>query len=127
MMASAPPASITSASPRWMIRKASPIAWLPVAQAVTTEEFGPLSLYRMESWPEAMLTISDGMKNGEIRLGPRSRSTLCHSRMDWMPPMPGADEAAGPRGVRLAEVDLGVLDRLHPGDDARTGGRGRAS
>src|SRR6266436_2346112 len=38
MMASAPPAIITSASPRWMIRKASPMAWLPVAQAVAADD-----------------------------------------------------------------------------------------
>src|SRR6185436_9633249 len=88
MIASEPPATMRSASPRWMIRKASPIAWLPVAQAVTTDEFGPLSLYRMESCPEAMLTISDGTKNGETRLGPFSRRTLCHSRMERMPPIP---------------------------------------
>ena len=49
MIASEPPATIRSASPRWMILNASPIAWLPVAQAVTTEEFGPFSLYRIES------------------------------------------------------------------------------
>jgi len=42
-MASEPPAIITSASPRWMILKESPMAWFPVAQAVTTEEFGPLA------------------------------------------------------------------------------------
>ena len=35
-----------------------------------------------------MFTMSDGMKNGEIRLGPFSRSTRCHSRMDRMPPIP---------------------------------------
>ena len=70
MIASAPPAIITSASPRWMILMASPIAWLPVAQAVTTEEFGPLAPKRIEISPEAMLTMSIGMKNGETRSGP---------------------------------------------------------
>jgi hypothetical protein len=33
---SAPPATITSASPMVIRRAASPIAWTPVAQAVTT-------------------------------------------------------------------------------------------
>src|SRR5262249_47082033 len=42
----------------------------------------------MDSWPEAMLTMRDGTKNGETRLGPRSRMTRCHSRMVRMPPMP---------------------------------------
>ncbi len=39
---SAPPATITSASPSATMRAASPIAWAPVEQAVTTEWFGPL-------------------------------------------------------------------------------------
>jgi hypothetical protein len=42
MAASAPPATMMSASPYLIIRAASPIAWAPVAQAVTTEWFGPL-------------------------------------------------------------------------------------
>ena len=40
--ASAPPATITSASPYLIIRAASPMAWAPVEQAVTTAWFGPL-------------------------------------------------------------------------------------
>src|SRR5262245_4095451 len=87
-MASAPPAIITSASLRWMSRNASPSAWLPVAQAVTTAEFGPLAPKRIETRPDAMLMMSIGMKNGETRSGPRSISVLCASRSDEMPPMP---------------------------------------
>src|SRR2546427_1441673 len=87
-MASAPPAIITSASPRWIRRKASPSAWLPVAQAVTTAEFGPLAPKRIETSPDAMLTMSIGMKNGETRSGPFSMSILCASRSEEMPPMP---------------------------------------
>ena len=40
--ASAPPATITSASPWTISLAASPIACTPVAQAVTTAWFGPL-------------------------------------------------------------------------------------
>jgi hypothetical protein len=40
--ASDPPANITSASPRWIILNALPMQWLPVAHAVTEQEFGPL-------------------------------------------------------------------------------------
>ena len=40
--ASAPPAIITSASPYMISREASPMAWAPVAQAVTTAWLGPL-------------------------------------------------------------------------------------
>ena len=64
---SAPPATITSASPSMMSRAASPMAWTPVAQAVTTEWFGPLKPYLMETCPEARLISADGMKNGDIR------------------------------------------------------------
>jgi hypothetical protein len=46
-----------------------------VAQAVTTEEFGPLAPRRIEITPEAMLTMSMGMKKGETRSGPLVRST----------------------------------------------------
>ena len=41
--ASAPPATITSASPCWISRDPSPIACAPVEHAVTTEWFGPLN------------------------------------------------------------------------------------
>jgi hypothetical protein len=40
---SAPPATITSASPKAMSRAASPMACAPVEQAVTTAWFGPLN------------------------------------------------------------------------------------
>jgi hypothetical protein len=67
---------IASASPRWIIRQASPMLWFPVAQAVTTEAFGPLAPNRMEIWPGASFTMSMGMKKGEIRPGPLSISVL---------------------------------------------------
>ncbi len=55
---SVPPATMTSASPSATRRAASPMACAPVEQAVTTEWFGPRSLWRIETWPEARL-ISD--------------------------------------------------------------------
>ena len=42
MVASVPPAIIASASPRWMIREASPMAWSPVAHADTIDVVGAL-------------------------------------------------------------------------------------
>src|SRR5581483_2942063 len=88
MMASAPPAIITSAAPRWMSLNASPMAWLPVAQAVTTDELGPLAPKRMETSPDAMLMMSMGTKNGETRSGPLSSSVRWFSSSVVMPPMP---------------------------------------
>ena len=73
--ASAPPATMTSASSSWISRAASPSAWAPVAQAVTTEWFGPLKPYLIETWPEARLISAEGMKNGLTRRGPRSFRT----------------------------------------------------
>ena len=44
--ASVPPATTTSASPRWIIRVASPIACAPVAQALATLKPGPVGAER---------------------------------------------------------------------------------
>src|SRR5262245_25479046 len=71
-----------------MTRAASPIAWFPVAQAVTTAEFGPFAPKRMEMSPEAMLMMSIGMKNGDTRSGPLASRTLWLSSSVLMPPMP---------------------------------------
>jgi len=46
---SVPPATITSASSSAMMRAASPIACVPVAQAVTTALFGPRRLCMIET------------------------------------------------------------------------------
>ena len=66
-VASAPPATITSASPHMISREASPMACTPEAQAVTTAWFGPLKPYLIDRWPEARLISADGMKNGDSR------------------------------------------------------------
>src|SRR5215475_5980155 len=70
MVASVPPQIIMSAAPRSIILKESPIACAEAEHAVAVAEFGPFAPYRIETWPEARLTIADGMKNGEILLGP---------------------------------------------------------
>ena len=46
------------------------MACAPVAQAVTTEWFGPFSPWRIETWPEARLISEAGMKNGLTLRGP---------------------------------------------------------
>ena len=88
MAASAPPAIMTSASPRWMILKLSPMAWAPVAQAVALAMLGPLAPKRMLTCPAARLTMLAGMKNGEILRGPPSISAVCSRSMTSKPPMP---------------------------------------
>ena len=43
----------------------------PVVQAVTMARFGPLKPNWIDTWPEIMLMIDAGTKNGEMRRGPR--------------------------------------------------------
>ncbi len=74
--ASVPPAIITSAAPRRMTAAASPMPWLPDAQAVTTHELGPRSPSCIETCPADMLTIVIGIISGEARSGPRSSSSV---------------------------------------------------
>src|SRR5690606_40349669 len=87
-VASAPPATITSASPYSMSRPASPMLCRPVVQAVTIERFGPLSPYMIDSWPEIMLMIEPGTKNGDMRRTPRLRYSAWVSSIRGSPPMP---------------------------------------
>ncbi len=86
--ASAPPQIITSASPRWISRKESPMACAPLVQAVAVAELGPLAPVRMETQPEARLMMVAGMKNGEMRPGPFSSRFLCSRSITSNPPMP---------------------------------------
>ena len=84
---SVPPASIMSASPYWMARRASPIQLVPVAQAVTTLVHFPLNPSWMEIFPAAMLEIISGTIRGLTLEGPLdrifsySRSTSCRLPM----------------------------------------------
>ena len=49
IVASAPPAIITSAAPRRMVWNASPIEWAPAAHAVTLLLLGPVAPKRMDT------------------------------------------------------------------------------
>ncbi len=88
MTPSLPPAIMTSAMPFWMRRNESPIAWVPVAHAVQTAEFGPFAPVRMETCPEARLTIIPGIRNGLTRSGPFSRRIWCWRSKRFIPPIP---------------------------------------
>ena len=72
MQLSVPPAIITSASPHWMERNASPIEWEPVAHAVTTLMDFPFAPIAMDTFPAAIFVISSGTRSGFILLGPFS-------------------------------------------------------
>src|SRR6185369_2262078 len=92
---SPPPATITSASPYWMVRMPRPMAWVDVVHAVTTPRFGPFRLYLIDRCPEIMLMIEAGTKNGEIFFGlPPALSYASYSdSMVQRPPMPAPHTA----------------------------------
>ena len=50
--------------------------WVEVAQAVTIERFGPVMCCMMLAWPEVMLMMLAGIKNGETLRGPQARSLV---------------------------------------------------
>ena len=85
---SAPPATMTSASPSAIRRLASPIACAPVEQAVTTAWFGPFSPCSIDTYPEARLIRRPGMKNGDTLRAPLSFMRTAVSAIPERPPMP---------------------------------------
>ena len=86
--ASAPPATMTSASPRWIARADSPSAWPLVAQAEAMLMFGPRQLSRIAIWPARMFGADCRMKKGEIFLKPPSLQTSCVATISGRPPRP---------------------------------------
>ena len=73
--ASVPPASIKSASPRWIDRNASPTACAPAAHAVAVVRFGPRKSCAIDTCPAAALHKTRGTKNGESFLPSLPRSS----------------------------------------------------
>ncbi len=88
MGASVPPATTTSADPSRISRAASPIAFEPAAHAVVMQRFGPVQPLCIEITPAVAFGIIMGMKNGEMRLGPRVMKVSMPSSMVVSPPMP---------------------------------------
>ena len=112
---SAPPTTITSASPYWMARIPKPILCVPVVHAVTTARLGPRKSYIIDNLPEIMLMMLDGTKNGDTRPGPRSRHVEWVSSMVLMPPIP--EPMATPiLSPWLPSSTAGVPYGLDPGD-----------
>ena len=109
--ASEPPAIITSAAPRRMISKASPMACADAEQAVQVAEFGPLAPKRIDTWPAARLMMADGMKNGEILRGPPSSSALCSRSMVVNPPMPDAMNTPTRAAISGVIANAGIVHR----------------
>jgi hypothetical protein len=118
IVASAPPASMMSASSSLIIRAASPIEWAPVEQAVTTAWLGPIRPYLIETWPEMRLISRPWTKCGLTRLGPFSCSTSDSLSIPGRPPMPEPIEQPARSRVLVHVGQAGILDRLAGGVDA---------
>ena len=110
--ASVPPATTASASPRTIIRVASPIACPPVAHALETLKPGPWAPRRIAIVPAAALGIIIGTKCGETARSPPS-SHAWHSFCRVLQAAhAGAHEHAEALGVD-AVGQAGLLGRLH--------------
>ncbi len=101
-VASAPPASMTSASPCSISRAAIPIECRPVVQAETMAKLGPCRPNMMDTLPAIMLMMAPGIRKGEMRRGPRVRISSWLSSIIGRPPMP--EPTMQPMRSRLASV-----------------------
>ena len=100
--ASAPPASMASASPRRIISAASPIEFALDAQAETCPMFGPFAPYFMAISPAAMSMIIIGIMNGETFRGSLACERMLSTSVST-PPMPEPN-AAPIRGARSGVI-----------------------
>ena len=85
-LASVAPASITSASSRRIVSNASPMAWVPVAQADEIAMFGPVIPRWIAITPDAVSGRKYGRNIGATRSGPREASTRSCSMTRTTPP-----------------------------------------
>ena len=121
MVASAPPASMTLASPILIVRQASPMAWLAVAQAEQVAKFGPaqVEIHR----DQARGHVRDEHRDHERR--EPARAALEQDRVllgDGLQAADaGADEDADFVAVDLVQVQPGILERLPGGINAELG------
>ena len=91
--ASVPPQSITSARPRRIASRPSPIAMFEAAHAVHSESSGPFVPSSIDTQPAARFGMIWTIENGLTRSGPRWSRTWMHASNDLRPPMPVATAA----------------------------------
>ena len=123
MAASLPPAIITSASPRWMSRKESPIAWALVVQAVQVAEFGPLAPGADGDPARGQVHDGGGDEEGaDLRAARRFMSVGVLALDGGEPADAAADVDARPLGVRRASISSPAsVDARSPRPPPRTG------
>ena len=94
-----------------MMRHASPIALLEVAQAVTMHMFGPRKPNSIEIRPLAMLLMSIGMVKAETRRRAfvDQRAVLVFERFQSADA--AADEDAEAVAIHFFEIDAGIAHR----------------
>ena len=85
---STPPVIIISARPLRMSSIASPMAWVPVAQAAVTVLIGPNALASKLTWWLGMLGKKPVMAKGLTRLNPLLRRICRFSSATSKPPTP---------------------------------------
>ena len=101
-----------STSPRATSRKASPMALVPVAQAVTTALTGPRAPKAMETCPAAMLPMIMGTKKGLKVAGPLLEVYLVLAFDGADPADAGANHYPDPPGIRLFFIQSGLSPGL---------------
>ena len=122
MVASLPPATITSASPARMRRSASPIACAPEAHAETVPKFGP-------SQSELDRDLSRGHvrdhhrdeERADAARAPCSSRFACWSSNVSMPPMPEPMMTPTRSRSTVVQIEPGGRDRLVRWPRPRTG------
>ena len=115
--ASAPPLSMTSASPRAMARKPSPMAMVPEAQLMPLVVLGPdrpnsIAMLQLAA-PANTVSASDGIHGAEaaahvvavLLLGPRDAAERgAHHRADPVAVLPGRSSSASASASRVAAM-----------------------
>ena len=86
MLASVPPATITSASSRRIVLNASPTAWLPVAQALATAMFGPSAPSAIATSPDAESGRKCGRNIGDDPVRAALEQDCCWASIRSTPP-----------------------------------------
>ena len=118
--ASAPPQIITSASPRWTQRSASPMAWAPVAQAETGDQDGPPGAEADGDLPGDQVDDHHRDEEGREPLRALLQQSLVLELEGAQPADAGAEDGAHPLRLLALEglVEAGLLHgldgRRHP-------------
>ena len=108
---------MTSASPCAILRPASPMQCVDVAQAVTTEIFGPVRCCMMLTCPDVILMMLPGIKNGDTLRGTAGQQLVVVVLDVLDAADTGAHRNADTVTVFFGDLETGILDRINAGSD----------